>query len=351
MQITYNTSNVKQMNTELIRVAIRSMPGNTKAGIAAVTGLSHATCNNLLNELVAIGEVLELDKENKNCGRPSQRYQYNSNYFSILSLYIDNDSKKTAIRYAVFNLAGEISEQAEFYKEPLDYQTIDDLVAMELKKHPDIKTIGIGIPGVVLKQRLINICDVEALNNCPLADRLENHFSINTLLVNDMNATAIGYYQEQDYQEETSIAVMTFIKDNFPGSGIIADGHILHGHTSFAGEVAFLPYGWTRGQMEEMLHKSSTAFPIIVQSICSMFAVINPETIILTGSLLAENRMDEIQKNCEKFIPKEHMPRIIFRESMHEFYLKGLMTMSLKNLSIPIRTAGKNQTNQKDRSL
>lgn len=341
MQITYNTSNVKQMNMELIRVAIRSMPGNTKAGIAAVTGLSHATCNNLLNELVAIGEVLELDKENNSGGRPSQRYQYNSDFFSVLSLYIDNDSKKTVLRYAVFNLAGEILEETSLHKEYLDYQTIEDLVALVLQKHPGVKTIGIGIPGVVLKQRFVNTCDVESLNNCPLADRLENHFKINTILMNDMNATAIGYYQEQDYQEETSIAVMTFIKDNFPGSGIIADGHILHGHTNFAGEIGFLPYDRTRGQMEEMLGRSSTTFPIIVKSICSMIAIVNPETIILTGTLLDGNRVAEIQRNCEAVIPAEHMPRIIFKESIHDFYLKGLMTISLKNLSTPVMAAGK----------
>jgi predicted NBD/HSP70 family sugar kinase len=341
MQITYNTSNVKQMNTELIRVAIRSMPGNTKAGIAAVTGLSHATCNNLLNELVAIGEVLELDKENKGGGRPSQRYQYNFDFFNALSLYIDNDCKKTVLRYAVFNLAGEILEEASLYKEHLDYQTIEDLVTLVLQKHPGIKTIGIGIPGVVAKQRLVNTCDVEALNNFPLADRLENHFKINTTLMNDMNATAIGYYQEQDYQEETSIAVMTFIKDNCPGSGIIADGHILHGYTNFAGEIANLPYGLTHEQMEEMMGKCSTAFPIIVKSICSMIAIVNPETIILTGTLLSENRMAEIQKNCGELIPEEHMPQLIYRESIHDFYLKGLLAMSLRNLSNPIMAAGK----------
>ena len=345
MQNTYNTSNVKQMNMELIRVAIRSMPGNTKAGIAAVTGLSHATCNNLLNELVAAGEVLELDKENNNGGRPSQRYQYNSDFFSVLSLYIDNDSKKTVLRYAVFNLAGEILEEDSLQKGHLEYQTIEDFVELALQKHPGVKTIGIGIPGVVLKQRFVNTCDVESLNNCPMADRLENRFKINTILMNDMNATAIGYYQEQDYQQETSIAVMTFIKNNLPGSGIIADGHIFHGHTNFAGEIGYLPYGRTREQMEEMLCRSSSAFPIIVNSICSMIAVINPETIILTGTLVEEDMIAEILKNCKELIPEEHMPQIVFKESIHDYYLKGLMAISLKNLSIPVMAAGKRTLN------
>jgi hypothetical protein len=336
MQITYNTSNVKQMNMELIRVAIKTMPGNTKAGISAVTRLSHATCNNLLNELVATGEVLELDKENRNGGRPSQRYQYNSNFFSVLSLYIDNGSEKPVIRYAVFNIMGEILEEALLQKENLDYQTIENLVMLVLKKHPGIKSIGVGIPGVVSKQRFVNTCDVESLNKCPLADRLEKHFKISTILENDMNATAIGFYQEQDYQEETSIAVMTFIKDNFPGSGIIADGHILHGHTNFAGEIAYLPYEQTRVQMEEMLGSSSTTFPLVVKSLCSMTAILNPEIIILTGTLISENMMSDIQRDCAVLIPEEHMPQIIFKESIHDFYLKGLMTLALKNLSNPM---------------
>jgi len=333
MQITYNTSNVKKMNMELIRVVIKTMPGNTKAGIAAVTGLSHATCNNLLNEMVVAGEVLELDKENKSGGRPSQRYEYNSNFFNILSLYIDNDSKKTALRYAVFNLIGEILEEEAFYKEHMDYQSIDDVIAQVLQKHPVIKAIGIGIPGVILKQRFIHTCDVQSLSDCPMANHLEKRFGIKTLLENDMNATAIGIYQEQDYEEEASIAVMTFIKDNFPGSGIIVNGHILRGYTNFAGEIAFLPYDRTRQQMEEMLSESSTTLPLIVKSISSMIAIINPETIILTGTLITENMLDEIQRQVEEVIAKEHMPHIIFKESIHKFYLKGLMTISMNNLS------------------
>lgn len=334
MQTTYTTSNVKQMNIELIRAVIKTNPGNTKADIASMTGLSHATCNNLLNELVATGEVLELDKENKNGGRPSQRYQYNANFYNVLSLYIDNDSQKTSILYAVFNLIGEIIEEETLPCEDMDYQTVENIVSDVLKRCVNVKVIGIGIPGVVLKQRFINICDVPSLSNFPMADRLEKRFGIKTLLENDMNATAIGFYKKQEYEEETSIAVMTFIKDNFPGSGIIVDGRILHGHTHFAGEISYIPYGISRQEMEGMLGESRTTFPLIVKAITSMTALLNPETIILTGTLMKEHMLDEIKKQVEEVIAKEHIPHIYFKESIHNYYLRGLMTLAMNNQSL-----------------
>ena len=341
MNNIYNTSNVKQMNLEIIRTAIKTMPGNTKALITSATGLSHATCNTLLNELVATGEVLELDKDLNSGGRPAQRYQYNAEFSNVISLYIDNDNNKPVIRYAVFNLIGIILEENQINKETVDYEIIEDVIGTLLQRHSAVKAIGIGIPGVVLKERFINSCDVETLTNCPLAEKLENRFGVNVVLENDMNASAIGYYGEQDYKEEASMAIVTFIKDNLPGSGIIVDGHILRGNTNFAGEIGFLPYGVSQAKQKELLSDSNTAFPFVIKSLCSLIAIINPETIILTGSLLAESMLEEINKCCEECIPKEHMPHIVFKKSIHNYYLKGLMIMSIKSLSFQLKIVEK----------
>ena len=74
MKKSFHHANGKQMNVDLVRSAIKSVPGNTKAGISAITGLSHATCNSILNELVSLGEVRELEKDTSSGGRPAQLY-------------------------------------------------------------------------------------------------------------------------------------------------------------------------------------------------------------------------------------------------------------------------------------
>jgi len=340
MKSITNTANVKQMNTELIKTVLKSMPGNTKANIASATGLSHATCNTILNELVTTGEVLEMDKENSNGGRPAQQFRYNGNYANVVCLYLDNESKIPVINYAVINLLGDILEEKSIKNEVVDYDTIERLIGLILQNHPKVKTIGIGIPGVVLKHSVISYCDIQALVDCHLAEKLQNKFGLKVLLENDMNLTALGFYQKQNYQEETSIVVLTFIKDNLPGAGIIIDGHIVRGHSNFAGEVSFLPFDCTRKQQEKLLKTRDGVLELTAKSLCSIIAVIDPQTIMLTGTLLSEDMIEEIRSRCVS-IPNEHLPHIFFNVTVHEYYLRGLIEMALESLNYPMEMVQK----------
>lgn len=62
-QIANNSIRVKRINQELIKEALKAMKQGTKAAVASVTGLSIATCGNILNELVETGEVIETELE------------------------------------------------------------------------------------------------------------------------------------------------------------------------------------------------------------------------------------------------------------------------------------------------
>ena len=87
----------------------------------------------------------------------------------------------------------------------------------------------------------------------------------------------------------------------------------------------------------ECLNDRSTAFPFVVKAITSLISIINPETIILTVSLLVENMIEEIIKNCEEWVPKEHMPHLVFKSSIYKYYLKGLMIIAIKILSFQLK--------------
>ncbi len=337
MKSISNTVSVKQMNTELVKTVLKSMPVNTKASIAAATGLSNATCNTILNELVAVGEALELDKENSNGGRPASQFQYNGDYAYVVCLYIENESRKPVIHYGIINLIGQIIEEKSISKDIVEYDTVEHLIGQILLDYPKIKAIGIGIPGVVFAHSVISICDIKALTNYHLAERLQNKFGIKVMLENDMNMTALGYYKELNNQEAATIVVLTFIKDNLPGAGIIVDGHIVRGHTNFAGEISFLPFDCTRKQQLELLKNRDSVLALTVKSLCSIIPVINPQTILLTGSLLSQDMMVEIHSRCCDIIPKEHISNILLKENTHIYYLGGLIEMTLESLSYPMK--------------
>lgn len=329
-----NTAQVKNYNTKIIKNALKGLSSGTKNTISKITGLSVATCNTILNELDASGEILEVEIESSSSvGRPAKAYKFNENYSYICCIYMIYENNKKILNYAIVNLLGNIIEEKSLLKETIDYSEIEGLIEGLTLKYPNIEGIGIGIPGVVTKSNIIDFCDIEELAGCPLADQLTNKFRKCVVIENDMNLIAYGFYQAGEYEESTSIAVVSFFKDNWPGSGIIVDGHIIHGSTNFAGEVSYLPFGCTHEEQKKILSYREGIIPIVSKTICSLSAIINPQTIIMTGTLLTASLLDEIHASVNEIIPERHIPQIILENNINKYYLNGLSSMTLETLN------------------
>ncbi|MGI6084880.1 MAG: ROK family protein [Acetivibrionales bacterium] len=338
------TSKVKQLNVNLVKAILKTMPGKTKFDIAMATGLSQATCNTILNELVSTGEVLELEQEAFGGGRPAKRFMYNGDYGMVICLYLDNDSNKPVVSYAVVNLLGVVKEELTIRKESVDYNTIEDLIGELIAKYNNVKAAAIGIPGIVIQRQIIDICDIKSLVNCPMAEKLQDKFGKKVSLENDMNLTSLGYYQQHGYTKDTSVVVINFLNDNCPGSGIIIDGKIISGYTNFAGEISYLPFG----SNTPTLRNPQEVIERVVATICSITAIINPETIMVTGGLITEDMIEEIRSSCIKIIPERHMPNIVYRRNIHDYYIKGLTAMAFESLLDPLTTINKKFNNTKE---
>lgn len=335
-QIVSNTAQVKRYNIEIVKNALKALPDGMKTTIATITGLSVATCNTILNELAATGEILEVTNEYSNIGRPAKLYRFNENYSYICCIYIGYENKEKILNYAVVNLLGNVIKKKSLVKECIDYNEIENLIQEIIDQHENIQAIGIGIPGVVNKQNVIDFCDIEELGNCALAERLTDKLGMDVVIENDMNLIAYGVYQAREYEEHTSIAVVSFFKDNWPGSGIIVDGHIIRGNTNFAGEVSYLPLGSTHEKQKKLLKNREEIIHIVSKTICSLTAIINPHTIVITGAILEADMMAEICSLIGEVIPKKHIPQILLENNVQEYYLKGLSSMTLEYLNNPI---------------
>lgn len=331
-QITNNSIRVKKINQELIKQALKMMKQGTKSMIASATGLSVATCGNILNEFLATGEVIETELEQPNGGRPARRYVYNSNFAYIACMYASSEGGQHSLTYVVANLSGETVDEGFLAVELADLMTIENLLEALVTKHPEIKAAGIGIPGFI-HQGVINVCDIAELINVPLEARLKEKYEIEVTVDNDMNLTVYGFFKKQDYDEDKTIVVVTFPKNNFPGSGMMIDGHIHKGTTQFAGEVSFLPFGISREEQFAQLHHKDTFVPLAAKTIMSLIAVTNPETIALTGELVKEEHIEGIYQHCSGVIPDEHMPQIILLDQPHDHYMSGLIAVTLESLS------------------
>ncbi|RRJ65780.1 ROK family protein [Paenibacillus oralis] len=329
---TYNTIQVKKMNIELVKNALKAQGIATKASIAGLTKLSVATCGTILNELLAIGEVIELEPDGSNGGRPAKQYKYNADFGCIICLLVRTEGGIHSISCSIVNLLGETISETTLELSHIDRDVIDQMIEGLISDNENVQAIGIGIPGVV-HLGVIGVCDVPDLAGQPLGPYLEEKYGIPITIENDMNMTVYGFYHLQNFDEDKTFAVVTFPKNHFPGAGFIVDGRILSGNTTFGGEVSFLPFGISREEQLRQLHTEEGFIRLAVMTLSSIIAIINPVTIAITGELPRESQLEDLYMGCLKDIPEEHMPQLMIRNNTRLEYMTGLVTATLESLT------------------
>ncbi|WP_201005347.1 ROK family protein [Paenibacillus glycanilyticus] len=337
---THNTIQVKKMNVELVKNALKAQGIATKASIAGLTKLSVATCGTILNEMLAIGEIIELEPDGANGGRPAKQYRYNANFGCVICLLVRTEGGIHSISYSIVNLLGETISETALELPRIDTDVIDRLIEGLINDNENVQAIGIGIPGVV-HRGVIGVCDVPALAGQPVGPYLEDKYGIPITIENDMNMTVYGFYHLQNFEEDKTFAVVTFPKNHFPGAGFIVDGRILSGNTTFGGEVSFLPFGIAREEQLRQLHTEEGFIRLAVMTLTSIIAIINPVTIAITGELPRESQLKDLQEGCLKDIPQEHMPQLIMQNNTHREYMTGLVTATLESLTYRLQLTEK----------
>ena len=340
-QVISNTAKIKQINVELVKEALIELKYGTKQLISNETGLSVATCGNILNELVESGEVIEVDLEQPSGGRPARRFIYNANFSYVAGIYVSDKEGVNRITYAVTNLVGEMIEENSITLDDINYESIVNIIGKLIAKYEIIKAIGIGVPAVVYEGAIVGNCDIKELSNLPLQKQLEELFPIEIIVENDMNLQALGFYRKQNFHTNKSIAIINFPKDNCIGSGIIVDGHIIKGNTNFAGELSYLPLGLSQEDLIKELEKDDQFLQLAVKIITSIITVINPTTIVLTGELVKSDMIGNVISGCLKIVPEKHMPEITVRENIHDDYINGLVSVTIESLACDVQLVKK----------
>jgi len=340
-QVISNTTRIKQINVELVKDALIELIYGTKQSISNITGLSVATCGNILNELIESGEVIEIDLEQPSGGRPARRFMYNANYSYVACIDLSYEQGIYKIAYAVTNLVGEIIEEDSVIVGNITYQSIVYHIDRLLASYKIIKAIGIGVPAVVYEGVIVGECDIKDLTNFPLEKELKKVFDKEIIVENDMNLKALGFYRKQKYDHGQNIAVIDFPKGKCIGSGVIVGGHVVKGNTNFAGEVSYLPLNVPQEQLVYELNKNDRLLPLVVKIITSVIAVINPATIALTGELVKSDMLEDIFNGCLEIVPREHMPEIIIRENIQDDYINGLVSVTIESLTCDVQLVKK----------
>ena len=240
---TINGSQMRRINRAAIFEYIRVNSPTSRTEISHALDVSLPTVMRILEGLTQENLVLTVGAEEDNAmvGRKRELLQFNQNAFTVLSI----DLGGTKIFGAIVNLAGEIlMEDAIEDHGTTGEETLTLLVTFIQKfldqahKHPPLKGIAIGVPGIAKAEQGI-VEHAPSLNwrDFPLGERIETHFNIPTTVENDVNLSSLGEFwfgAGQGKQNMLLIAIGTGV-----GSGLILNSALFRGSHDAAGEIGY----------------------------------------------------------------------------------------------------------------
>lgn len=150
----------------------------------------------------------------------------------------------TNVRSALVN-GEKISKifEGQISSKGAEKEVIDEIITcIENVFHPDAKSIGIGVPGIVNTQQGIvyDVQNIPSWKEVHLKDILEKHFNIPVFINNDANCFAIGesiYGHGKGYSHVVGLILGTGV-----AAGMVLNGKVYEGRNCGAGEFGMLPY-------------------------------------------------------------------------------------------------------------
>lgn len=205
--------------------------------------------------------------------------------------FIGLDAGATKIEGVLANEKGKVldSEKILTPKRKKEFlEAIFDL-AEKLKTRP-VSGIGIGVPGQVLKGKIVKLPNLPKIRNFDLAGAVEKKFGIKTRVENDAACFALA---EAVLRKKDNLVGLTL--GSGLGGGIVIDGRIYRGADGLAGEFGQIAYkdgifeDYCSGKFFEgksLNRKNYAAFGrhlgrlahIVIDSF-------NPEMVVLGGSI------------------------------------------------------------------
>jgi len=127
--------------------------------------------------------------------------------------YLGIDIGGTNVKMGIVNVKdGRITnfyshETASWRESGRFIERLGDAIALELKEFPEVKKVGIGVPGLITRDRstLIEITAIPEINGIKIVPELKKRFPEHDFyLENDANAAALGeyYFGEEDVPED-----------------------------------------------------------------------------------------------------------------------------------------------------
>ncbi len=325
------TSEIRRENIAAIRRLLWQGRLLSKKDIASELGLSVATCNTLLNDMAASGEVTLEPRRTGNAGRGGFCYRASEDYASIVVADIDLRGNERVFHANTLSLTGTVLNALDATLPQLDGSELLALIERTCGLLGNVRQIVLGVPGAV-RDGAIGHCDIPELNGVDVAAGVAARLGIPIHIENDMHLKATGYCHEHCNRDEVA-TLANFPPHVLPGTATVHAGEPIRGAHGFAGMVGFLPFKeagepMSRERQIELL-SIQTCRPIVTHAVASLCAVLNPNVVVLTGELLDETCVEWLHDGCARTLPEEFLPELRFERNFDRYYQIGMHQMAL----------------------
>lgn len=330
------TKEMKNIILRGIRVTLLESGSATKVELSEKLGISFPTISKFISQMEKSGELKSLGLDESSGGRRAWRYAYNPDYQLGVTMFLE----KAETQYTIFNVLGQVKESGTssgFLHDGID--TLTKEVESLMARHPSIRSLSFGVPGAVKDGRIIYIPGYEKYQNFDLKRYFEGRFGLPVVVENDMNAAVLGYCDKMNTPESHSLIYLYF-GQNGPGAGILVNGSVVRGGTSFSGEVSFAPL-YDRRNFHQAISDAEGTVQVmndaggvdaVSRLIATFTAILNPNGVIFCRDEVNEELLEAIASRSADYIPKEHLPTLTASD-WRDDYLNGLRALGL-NLMI-----------------
>ena len=309
---------LKNINTSLVRRALRGGGAKTKNDLAKETGLSFPTVGRTVDALVQTGEANAVGAGESTGGRCAQRYALNPAFRMLLCLRLEAHQ----IRYTVRDLAGAAVESGQAPCGGV-LQTLDTLLMRVRARYPQLGGIALGIDGSVREGTVCECFGYSELRGVNLSAYLSDKAGVPAVAVRDMHIVASGHYARCAHKPRALVCV--YLGAAGMGASLNIDGRPFEGAGSFAGELHYLP-------IKNNLEYAKTHFEgadmvaYYMQVIRAYAALVNPDRVVLYENSLLAGRAERVRRACAQTLPEQAMPEIEVSHDFEEDYEEGLLT-------------------------
>lgn len=244
---------------------------------------------------------------------------------NILTVSINANGDNSNITYRLYDKDQSIVLDSKIIKDNIRWQDIIDALDTVLLQNNEIDVIGLAIPGIIVDGYLHSGI-IKDITNRKIKEVLEKRYRKDVVIINDVNAAAVGYYSSQ--QEHQSLAMLFQPINRMAGAAIIINGQLIKGFGGLAGEVQLLPLQLS----DEFLQLSNTpegTLELVTKQILSIISIVAPEEIVIYSDLIFDCR--DIESEIEKSLSRFNFttfPHVIKIENLPEYILLGTMILS-----------------------